>query len=339
MARLDPAGRVSLRWRAEWVRQGREQPDDWAHHGVAGLPDGRVVIASPGGQQIEICDRQGRLTAEFEVPATQVHGITVAVEPAGVVLWLADSGEHRRRQPDGTITPRLDRPADGAVLKVDLTGEVREHWHTPAEVYGPGERFAPTHITVDPESGGERIWVCDGYGSSRVLCLDRRGEIRYVIEGSAELGRLNQPHGAWVDRRRGSGELLVTDRANSRIQVFDLDGGFLRGIGPGPMRSPGHFTGVGEDLLVAELHKRVFALGADDSLSIALDGQHGGPGEFDEPWPHAAVGATVARPDLAPGAINSPHSIAMLDRDTVILAEWILGGRISVLDVVRGDAS
>jgi sugar lactone lactonase YvrE len=80
----------------------------------------------------------------------------------------------------------------------------------------------PTRAAVAPD--GE-IYVADGYGNAQIHRFSPEGEWR------ASFGKLGQgpgefmtPHSIIVDRQ---GRLLVCDRENDRVQLFDRDGRWL----------------------------------------------------------------------------------------------------------------
>ncbi len=77
----------------------------------------------------------------------------------------------------------------------------------------------PTDVAFGPD--GE-VFVTDGYGNSRVMKFDRHGKFLSTW-GSAgdQPGEFDLPHSIVVDARQ---RVLVGDRENDRIQVFDLDG-------------------------------------------------------------------------------------------------------------------
>jgi DNA-binding beta-propeller fold protein YncE len=68
------------------------------------------------------------------------------------------------------------------------------------------------------------IYVADGYGNSRVHRFSPDGELigSWGTPGS-DPGEFTTPHAIWVDRED---RVLVADRENNRVQVFDRDGGY-----------------------------------------------------------------------------------------------------------------
>jgi DNA-binding beta-propeller fold protein YncE len=89
--------------------------------------------------------------------------------------------------------------------------------------HGGGPFNLPTDIDLTPS--GE-IFVTDGYGNARVHKFAADGtHLMSWGEPGTKPGQFNLPHGVWIDRR---GRVLVADRENDRVQVFDQEGKLLR---------------------------------------------------------------------------------------------------------------
>ena len=88
--------------------------------------------------------------------------------------------------------------------------------------HGGGPFNLPTDIDVAPS--GE-MFVTDGYGNARVhkFAADGTHLFSWGEPGTAP-GQFNLPHAVWIDRH---GRLLVADRENDRVQVFDQAGKLL----------------------------------------------------------------------------------------------------------------
>src|SRR6266699_2300113 len=104
--------------------------------------------------------------------------------------------------------------------------------------WGEGLFRFPHAIRIVPENGRDVVWVCDehlqqfykfttdGYGNARVHKFS--ADAKYLFswgEPGAAPGQFNLPHGVWIDRR---GRVLVADRENDRVQIFDQDGKLLQ---------------------------------------------------------------------------------------------------------------
>src|SRR5690625_2588561 len=70
------------------------------------------------------------------------------------------------------------------------------------------------------------IFVADGYGNAHVHHFSKTGELLHTWGGlGTEAGRFMTPHATLVDQKE---RVLVTDRENNRVQIFDQDGTYLK---------------------------------------------------------------------------------------------------------------
>lgn len=91
----------------------------------------------------------------------------------------------------------------------------------------PGEDDASFNQPTDVGfSASGDIFVCDGYGNSRVMKFSKDGRFlkSWGRKGTAP-GQFDLPHAIVVDK---TGKVYVGDRENRRIQIFDSEGNFLR---------------------------------------------------------------------------------------------------------------
>lgn len=157
-------------------------------------------IAEPTVSRLD--GRTGELLAtwgtnEFIMP----HGLTVDHEDN---LWLTDVG----RQQVFKFT------REGRLLLVlgerGQAGNDRTHFNL------------PTDVAVLRDCS---FYVSDGYRNTRVVkfTADGRYDFEWGTKGAGP-GEFNLPHGVVVDLR---GRVIVCDRTNSRLQVFDPRGKFL----------------------------------------------------------------------------------------------------------------
>lgn len=128
------------------------------------------------------------------------HGIAIA---PGDRLFLVDRDAHQililttEGEPLGTLGER-HRPRPGA----------------------PFNHPADVAVAADGE-----IYVADGYGNSMVhrFAADGRHLMSFGRPGTGT-GEFTTPHAVWVDRQD---RVLVADRENDRVQLFDREGRFL----------------------------------------------------------------------------------------------------------------
>ena len=114
--------------------------------------------------------------------------------------------------------------------------------------HGGGPFNLPTDIALAPS--GE-MFMADGYGNARVHKFSADGShlFSWGEPGTAPY-QFNLPHGIWVDRR---GRVLVADRENDRVQIFD-QGGRLLEIWPTELIGPAFFYVDADDIVYVPEH-------------------------------------------------------------------------------------
>jgi len=138
-------------------------------------------------------------------------------------LWIVDKGTMSimRFNPAGLVTMNLGRREEGPDEHHYI--EFRRGDAPPQHV--DGYFNGPTDIAFD---SADNMYISDGYFNSRVAKIDKHGDWlkSWGSKGSAP-GQFNLPHGIGVDRQDN---VYVADRSNRRIQIFDVDGKYLRSI-------------------------------------------------------------------------------------------------------------
>jgi len=116
-------------------------------------------------------------------------------------------------------------------------------------------------------------------------------------------GQFNDPTGIAV----ADGEVFVADSRNGRIQVFDLDGTFIRQFGKpgtalGELKRPMNLRIANGELYVAEYwNDRVQVFGLDGAPRRIIGGGGSGPGRFKAPG-----GIAIAANGDTSSAVNKP---------------------------------
>lgn len=329
------AGPFAYEWVDGWAKipESESASRGWAHTEVVFSSGGELLTGHPGEPKVLGFDPDGDLVRSFDVPVTEVHGMTLTHDGADDVLWIADIG--MKRNPADNYANVLAGP-QGQVIAMDLRGNVVQRLPRPAHPAYGGGFYAPTVAAVERDA----IWVADGYGQGYVHRYDTAGHYMGSLSGEepGAAGRFKTPHYAYVDRRRGEPELYIADRANRRIQVYDLEGNFKRSFGQEFMTGPTDLTPDGDRLLVVEyIDARITVLDRDDR-PIGFLGENKGAYERDD-WPNSRhPDGTIVRNDhLMAGKFTAAHSIAVDSSGNLYVCEFLIGGRITKLELLSRD--
>lgn len=291
-----------------------------ASHGVTIDESGLIYITHYGDPgSIFVFDADGRFVKSLgdfhQLPAGQDkrsargHGIDIRKEGNEEFLYLSAS----------------DAALD--FVKINLRGELvwrkgKERLHEDSGRYLPGVAYRPTNASFSPDGG---YFLGDGYGSNLIHQYDRDDKYVRTIGGTGEAdGQFRTPHGQWLDDRDGVPKLVVADRANQRLQWFDMQGRHLQSLGG--FLFPADIDVRGELLLVPDLHCRVTLLDKDNRVIVHLGD--------DEAWRAEALEGFKMRnqrPRWQPGKFVHPHD-ACFDRDgNIFVTEWVNTGRVTRL--------
>ncbi len=294
----------AYRFNDHWARL----PDDIQPgytHGVAVDSQGRVIVFNQSEHAILFFDADGNFIKTWDsLPDDRflgAHGLTYLKQGADEFLWLTDqtSCEVVKTTLDGQTVLNIEKPDHPA--------------------YAEG-KYVPTWAAEAPDGS---IYVADGYGSSLIHIHNPDGSHRDTIDGSSGAGAFKCPHGIWIGARphaTGTDKpvLYVTDRGNARIQVFHLDGSFIKSF---DQQHPCCFAEHDGQLLVPDLHAFINLYDERDQLAAEhlgdnrdIVGKHG--------WPN------VPAHNLHAGSFNSPHGGCFDHHGNIYIVEWISHGRI-----------
>ncbi len=244
---------------------------------------GRLYVFHRGKKPILCFDPNGKFLSGWgDDVIGKAHGLRVDSQGN---IWVTDIGHHMVFQfsPQGKLLKgigQFDKPGTG----LDQFNQ-------------------PTDIAFGPQ--GE-IYVADGYGNSRIMKFSAEG--RYLehwgMRGKGQ-GEFHLPHSLVVDAK---GRVLVGDRENNRIQVFDSQGKFLE-VWPG-------FAPYG-----IELNPKGSLFVADGRANkiLQLDSQ----GKIIRTW---------GKKGKAPGEFNMPHMLAADSDGNLYIAE-VNGKRLQKLKI------
>jgi hypothetical protein len=299
---------------------------DWSHHGLAINSSGAVVGFSQATRALVQLRPSGEVVSTTRVPVGCAHGITAVIDGLRESYWIADIGIAATLH-EGVVVRDV---APSGVVNLASDGALIQRLDRPmGSLYQAEAAFLPTSIAVHERrhGGSGEVWVADGYGQSIVHRYSAGGDQLAALDGTSGAGRFDCPHSVFIDRRRTEPELLIADRANHRVQVFDLDGRFRRSFGQDYLISPSAFATIGETLVIGDLRARLTLVDIADRLIRHLGD---GGAVYTEPgWPNlVATDGQIARRPFASRRFSSPHGLAATSEGAIYVAEWRIGGRV-----------
>lgn len=237
------------------------------------------------------------------------HGLSIRKEGSEEFLYLCDY-QH------------------GIVTKRTLKGEEVFTLGYPAEseAYKPKDKtsavvYRPTNVAIAPNGD---IYVGDGYGSSFINQYNQKADFIRTFGG---LGKgddqVDCPHGLWVDTRGEKPLLMVTDRGNSRLQRFTLDGKHIDSI-LATSKMPCYLHERNGDVAIADLLSKVVILDRKNKVAASL-----GEGEYsNKDW---RVVRNQAPGTFVPGRFVCPHEACFDHEGNIFVVEWVEAGRVTKL--------
>ena len=167
---------------------------------------GHMLVFNRGEHPLMEFDAQGKFVRAFgEGMYVRPHGMRI--DPEGNI-WTTDVNGH-------------------TVTKMNAKGEVLMTLGTRGQI---GSWNETTHLMQEPADiafgpqGDVFIVEGHGRGEGRVLRVDKTGKLVTSWGGTGKApGQFDQPHSILVR----NGQVLVADRENRRVQIFDLNGKYI----------------------------------------------------------------------------------------------------------------
>jgi DNA-binding beta-propeller fold protein YncE len=201
-------------YRYEVVEGWAKLPEGWSFSLVSDAAvdsQGRIYVFTRGRHPVIVFDREGRfLTSwgygEFGLSphlVSQAHGIFIGPDDE---VYLTDALQH-------------------VVRRYSRLGEREREWGTPG-VAGVTYYRRPFNMPTGVALGLDgALYIADGYGNRCVHKYSPEGEhLLSWGEAGREPGQFAVVHNLGCDRE---GRVLVCDRENNRIQIFDADGKYM----------------------------------------------------------------------------------------------------------------
>jgi hypothetical protein len=297
-------------------------------HNVAVDPDNRLYVIHEGDVKkpehpaIFVFDEEGRFVKAFgQQFHGGGHGLDIRVEDGTPYLYVTGY-QHLK-----------------TICKLTTDGEVVWQRFAPmkSEQYADGEatnpqrvwgrdRFMPTNFAFLPNGD---FLLADGYGAYVIHHYDRDGNWKGYFGGVGDgEGTFNLPHGIWVDDRDGADPaIVVADRANDTLQLFDLNRTYQRTITGFGL--PANIDTHGDLMLVPELVARVSLLDRDYQTVVTLGDDSQRILADRKASKRFAIRADESR--WLDGKFIHPHDACFDVEGNLHVAEWVASGRVTKL--------
>lgn len=293
-------------------------------HNVTVDPENRLYVIHEGDSSkadhpsIFVFDEDGRFVKAFgQQFQGGGHGLDIRVEDGTPYLYV--SGYQHLK----------------TIAKLTLDGETVWQKYAPmqSERYAEGEatnpkrvwgrdRFMPTNFAFLPDGD---FLVADGYGAYCVHQYDSDGNWKGHFGGAGKgNGTFNLPHGIWIDDRDGiDARIVVADRANNTLQLFDMDHNYKHTIGGFGL--PANVDTHGDLMLVPELVARVSLLDKSYKTVATI----GDDRERLQADPQKTIRSDESK--WQDGKFVHPHDACFDNDGNIIVAEWVATGRVTKL--------
>lgn len=181
-----------------------------ASSGVAFDAQGHMWVLNRGEHPLIEFDGQGKFLRSLgEGKYNRAHGLRIAPDGS---IWTTDVQGH-------------------TVMKMSTSGDVVLTLGTRGQA-GVWDEAAGTRLLFEPADIGFAangdVFIVEGHGrgEGRVLRFDKSGTFITQWGGKGtDPGKFDQPHSILVTPQN---EVLVADRENRRVQIFDVNGRYLR---------------------------------------------------------------------------------------------------------------
>jgi hypothetical protein len=269
----------------------------------------RVFVTSRSANCcVAIFDKDGKLLETWTKDFSEKVGMTPQqVQATAHGLYYSKEG-------DGEFlywTENVAGKIGARVYKTDMQGKVLYTLGNVAAESDTAKKVDWTNPTDVAVAANGDIYVVDGYGSQKLYRFDKSFKHIKTIGGKGkDHGQFNTCHGVWVSTLRKEPELYIADRANGRIEVFDLELTYKRTING--FRAPCCFYQHDGLMYVPELGARVSIIDANDKVVAQMgDGQ----------------GVKAAEIDKHPDKFATPHALTVASNGDLYVVEWVGNGR------------
>lgn len=262
-----------------------------------------VVVFDRSGKILETWSKEipGKIGYTTQQYAATAHG-----------LYLSKEGDQEFLYWTENVAKDKDQKIGARVYKTDLSGKVLYTLGNVDKESDVAQKFNftnPTDVAVAPNGD---IYIVDGYGSQLVHRFDKNWKLIKTIGGPGkDHGKFSTCHGVWVNTLKKEPEVYIADRANNRLEVYDMALAYKRTIDG--VRNPCCFFQHGDFLFVPELAARVTVFDANDKVVAHL-----GDGSKVE------NGKRTSTPEV----FALPHALTTDSKGDLYVLEWVADARL-----------
>jgi len=290
------SGKYTYKLIDEWA----ELPKGWAFNDCAGIAidaNDKIYALSRSVHPVTIWNRDGRLLGIWEEGSFSNRPHEATFGPDGSV-WCADDTAHTvtKFTTEGNVLQVLgtrDQPSDSGYVQTLGLDSIQR---------GAGPFNRPTGVQVSSEG---IIFVSDGYGNARVHKFGPDGKlIKSWGEPGIGPGQFRLVHNVCLDTK---GRVLVCDRENNRVQIFDMDGKFITQW-TDLNRPTDIFVDKAGVIYISELHQRISIFLNDGKLLTRLSNKIEG-----DPWKDTNLAMKVE--------MVAPHTLAVDSKGDIYIGD------------------
>ena len=257
-------------------------PPAGAPASVAFDSKGHLYVLFRGPRPLMEFDENQRFIRAFGEPLKRAHGFRM--DGAGN-FWVTDVSAH--------VVEKLDSQGK-VLLTIGTPGQAGE-WD---EASGSRKLNEPNDLAIGRNGD---IFVVQGHtpgkGDPRVLKFDKNGKFVKSWGGEGtDTGKFNVAHGIAIGAK---GQLWVADRENSRIQIFDQDGNFVKQL---------KYAGLPCSIDIGKQNIYMVNGFTGQLLKMDLDGK---------------VLAAVGNPGKGLGEFGEAHFIAVSPKGEIYIADTV----------------
>lgn len=293
-------GKHTYEWDSNWAKLPAGMQLGSCHGGIVFDSHGRAYLNTETENAVMVFDPDGKFVKAFGKDYKNgSHGMMIRKEGKTEYIYITHTSRHE-------------------LIKLTLDGEQvwTRGFPTQPGVYKEAKEYKPTAVAFAPNGD---IYVTDGYGKYYVHHYNSQGDYIRTWGGmGSEPGKLNNPHGIWIDTRGKTPLVMVADRANHRLQMFTLDG-VHHSFVTEQLRLPSNMDQRGGDIVIADLAGKITIIDKDNKIITHL-------GDNTDEKKRATNKVPPA--EWVDGTFISPHCPRWDKHGNLYVHEWLTSGRV-----------